>query len=101
MLLRNHPLLSYQGNPSWPPTWTWIKGPENKKPKGETGTIAEVKLSLIEPSNRCYLVINHEGSTYIGCLFINDVAFCAQITQLLQNYCGHSIQEIGSLDLGH
>src|SRR5215813_304266 len=101
MLLRDHPLLSYRGIPSWPPAWTWIEGPENKKPKGEIGTLTEVRLSLIDPPNRCYLILHHEGSTYIGCLLINDLPFCAQITELLQNYCGHSIQEIGSLDLSH
>ena len=101
MMLRDHPLLSYRGIPSWPPVWTWIEGEENKKPKGETGTLTEVRLSLIEPPNRCYLVIRHEESTYMGCLLINDLSFCAQITQLLQNYCGHSLQEIGGLDLSH
>ena len=101
MLFRDHPLLSYRGVPSWPPAWAWIDGPENKNPKGEIGTLTEVRLSLIEPPNRCYLVIRHEESTYMGCLLINDLSFCAQITQLLQNYCGHSLQEIGSLDLSH
>ena len=49
MLLRDHPLLSYRGIPSWPPVWTWIEGEENKNPKGEIGTLIAVKLSLIEP----------------------------------------------------
>ena len=101
MLLRDHPLLSYRGIPSWPPAWAWIDGPENKNPKGEIGTLIAVKLSLIEPPNKCYLIICDEGSTYMGCLFINDLSFCAQITELLQNHCGHSIRDIGSLDLSH
>src|SRR5262249_12873290 len=78
--LREHPLLSYRGIPSRPPVWTWIEGQEDKKPKGEIGTLTEVILSVIEPPNRCYLVIRHEGSAYMGCLFINDLRFCAQIT---------------------
>jgi len=81
--------------------WTWIEGQENKKPKGEIGTLVEVRLSVIEPPNRCFLVMHHEGSTYMGCLLINDLAFCAQITRLLQNLCGNSIWAIGSLDLNH
>jgi len=101
MLLRDHPLLSYRGIPSWPPTWTWIEGEENKKPKGEIGTLIAVKLSVIEPPNRCYLLVHHQGSTYMGCLLINDLSFCAQITELLQNHCGHSLQDIGDLDLSH
>jgi len=101
MLLRDHPLMSYKGVASWPPTWTWIEGRENEKPKGEIGTLAEVKLSVIDPPNRCYLVIQHEGSTYMGCLLINDLPFCAQIALLLQNHCGDSIREIGEIDLSY
>ena len=99
MLLRDHPLLSYRGVPSWPPMWTWIEGQENKKPKGEIGTLIEARVSVIP--NRCFLLINHEGSTYMGCLLINDLPFCAQITRLLQNYCGHLIRDIGNLELSH
>jgi hypothetical protein len=82
-------VLSYRGMPSWRPTWTWIEGQENKKPKGEIGTLTEVRLSVIEPPNRSYLVIHHEGSTYMGCLFVNDLAFYAQLTRLLQYHCGN------------
>jgi len=38
MKLRDHPLLSRYGVKSWPPTWTWIDGRANKKPKGEVLT---------------------------------------------------------------
>ena len=101
MLLRHHPLFRYRGIPSWPPAWTWIEGEENKTPKGEIGTLIAVKLSVIEPPNRCYLIIYDQGSTYMGCLLINDLRFCAQLTELLQNHCGHSIRDIGGLDLTH
>jgi hypothetical protein len=101
MLLRDHPLMSYRGIPSWPPIWTWVYGHENKKPKGEIGILTEVRLSLIEPPNRCFLLMDHQGSTYMGCLLIDDLSFCAKITQLLQNYCGQSLQDIGSLDLSY
>jgi hypothetical protein len=101
MKLREHPLLSYRGVPSWPPVWMWIDGQDNQKPKGEIGTLKEVRLSIIEPPNRCFLLVDHNDSVYMGCLLINDLAFCAQIAQLLQGYYGHAVREIGSLDLGH
>lgn len=101
MKLRDHPLLSYRDMPSWPPVWSWIDGNENKKPKGEVGVLIEVKLSIIEPPNKCFLVIDHDGSNYMGCLLINDLPFCAQIAELLQDHYGRSIKEIASLDLGH
>jgi len=55
MKLRDHPLLSRYGVKSWPPTWTWIEGRADKKPKGGVGILKEVKVS--KTANRCFLVI--------------------------------------------
>jgi hypothetical protein len=99
MLLRDHPLLRYRGIPTWPPSWTWTRGLENKSPRGEIGVLTQVALSKIKPACWCYLYIDHEGSEYIGCLLIDDPAFCHQIVELLQNWCGRPIAEIGSIDL--
>ena len=64
MLLREHPLISYYGFPSWPPTWTWVDGGQNKHPQGEVGILREILLSNINPAGKCFLSIDHEGSTY-------------------------------------
>ena len=72
MLLREHPLMRYKGVPSWPPTWTWTDGLENKHPQGEIGVLKAVALSNIQPADRCFLYIEHEGSSYIGCLLFDD-----------------------------
>ena len=93
--------MSYRGIASWPPVWNWIDGEENEQPSGEVGVLTEVRLSIIEPPNKCFLIIAHEASLYMGCLLINDLSFCAQVAELLQDYCGRTIAEIGSLDLGH
>jgi len=95
--LREHPLLSHCAGASWPPTWTWIDGPEKKKPKGEIGILIEVKVSKI--ANRCFLVIDHEGSTYMGTLLINDFTFFVRLSKLLRDHCGKALREIGNLDL--
>ena len=84
MLLRDHPLMSYKGVPSWPPVWTWIDGLEDKHPRGEVGVLRNVTLSNIEPADRCYLYIEYEGSIYLGCLMIDNHVFCGQIAKLLQ-----------------
>jgi hypothetical protein len=81
MLLRDHPLRSRHGVPSWPPVWTWVNGPkldgpENKFPKGEVGTLIWVGLTALQPADRCYLYIDHEGSSYLGCLLFDDDKFC-------------------------
>jgi hypothetical protein len=99
MLLRDHPLMSYKGAPSWPPTWTWIDGTEGKHPKGEVGILRSVYLSKILRANRCFLLIRYEESSYMGCLLFDDEMFCAQIAKLLQDYCNRPISEIGSIEL--
>jgi hypothetical protein len=101
MLLRDHPLMCYEGVPNWPPTWTWIDGLENKRPRGEIGILKAVSLSKLLPANRSYLYIDHEGSSYLGCLLFDDRAFCRHLTEILQICCNRPIAEIGGLDLSH
>jgi hypothetical protein len=100
-VLRDHPLMCCYGISSWPPVWTWLDGPENKRPLGEIGILKAVTLSRITPAERCYLYIEHEGSEYIGCLLIDDPSFCSQIATLLRGYLNRPISEIGSLDLAY
>jgi hypothetical protein len=72
---------------------------EDEKPRGEVGILEEVTLSNIRLLDRCFLYIEHEASTYLGCLLIDDEAFCSQVANLLRCYYNHPIAEIGSLDL--
>jgi hypothetical protein len=68
---------------------------------GEVGILDEVVVSNIRPLDRCYLYIEHQGSTYLGCLLIDDEMFCSQVATLLRCHCNHAIVEIGNLDLVH
>src|SRR5262245_42605270 len=99
--LREHPRLSRNGRKSWPPKWTWIGGAENKKPKGEIGILREVKISKMMTPNKCFIVIDHEGSVYMGTLFINDLSLFVRIVALLRDHCGKRLREIGNLDVSH
>jgi hypothetical protein len=99
MLLCDHPLLNHRGVPSWPPAWTWVAGGDNKHPSGETGILRNVVRSGIEPANRCFLYVDIDEASYIGCLLIDDVAFCREIVELLLANRSRSIADIGSLDL--
>ena len=99
MLLRDHPLFNHRGVPSWPPAWTWVSGLDNKHPMGEVGTLRDVHPFNFEPADRCFLYMDFEGASYIGCLLIDDTAFCRQIMELLLANRDKSIGEIGSLDL--
>jgi hypothetical protein len=101
MPLRDHPLMTFRGVQSWPPVWIWTGGTKNKRPRGEVGILEEVLLPNINPSDRCFLYISHEGSSYIGSLLIEDKAFCSQVVNLLRKSRYRSIAAIGSMDLAH
>jgi hypothetical protein len=100
MLLRDHPLMSYKGLPNWPPAWRWVAGEDKECPSGEVGTLRMVELSKIEPPNRCFLHVDHEGSSCVGCLLFDNSTFCIQIAKLLEDYCNRRIAKIGSLEVG-
>ena len=61
------PLLSHHGVKSWPPTWSSLEEGEKQTLKGEIGILREVRMSrMMGGFNKCFLVINYEGSAYIG-----------------------------------
>jgi hypothetical protein len=99
MLLREHPLFSYHGMHSWPPTWTWIAGLDNKHPKGEIGILRRVQKPKVQLADRCFLYIDFDDSSYIGCLLCAEHAFCTQIARILEANLNKPIRQIGSLDI--
>jgi hypothetical protein len=101
MLLRDHPLFTYQNSRSWPPAWWWCGGFDNTHPRGEVGILKTVYISVIKPPNSCHLIMEHAGAEYMGTLFVNDAALCLEIYELLLRHCGKAIQEIGNIDLSN
>ena len=99
--LRDHPLMSYHGLTNWPPKWTWTGGQSNRHPRGEVGVLRSVVLSQTQPPARCFLYMEHDGSSYMGCLLFDDPNFCRQVATLLEGYGNRSIAEIGAIDLSH
>ena len=106
MQLRDHPLMMYHGVRTWPPVWTLIRGAEKERPKGEVGVLKEITVSAVPPHsndtrsyNRIFLYIEHAGQTYIGCLMLDDYAFCQELTKLLRHHCGRTVEEIGSAEI--
>ena len=105
MQLRDCPLMSHRGTPNGPPTWNKTSGGSragaNEILRGEIGTLQQVRLSKIEPYNRCYLLIEFRRMTYVGDLVFDDAMFCRQLCEFLQNHhLGKSIKEIGDLEVG-
>jgi len=100
MLLRDHPLMTYRRCPNWPPAWL-CTGEYDHHPKGEVGTLKAVFRSDMQPPNRCFLLISHQGSEYLGCLLFDDEPFCRQVMELLKAHCNRSIAEIGSVEVSY
>ena len=100
--LRDHPLMTYHHIGNWPPVWTVPQREGGKKLKGELGTLKYVHSATRDfRSNKCFLVIEYEGQYYCGALLFDDITFCSQISAILRTQVGHSIKEIGDLDLSH
>ena len=99
MLLRNHPMMTYQNRRSWPPLWLYCGGSDNTHPLGEVGLLKTVYLSAVNPSTRCFLVMEHAGAEYMGDISVSDAAFCSKIYAVLRRHCGKMIQEIGDIDI--
>jgi hypothetical protein len=100
--LRDHPLMSYRGVGNWPPVWTLPAGAGTKTIRGEIGVLKYVHSATGRfPTNRCFLVVECEGHNYCGALLFDDRIFCSRIATILHNQLGHSIKDIGDLDLDH
>ena len=100
MQLRDHPLMSYRATRrSWPPTWTQSVALNRVRTlRGEIGVLKHVIKPDAVP-NKCFLVIEHAGERWVGCLLIEESVFCEQIYDLLRTQLGRSIKEIGDIDL--
>ena len=98
--LRDHPLMTRKtGTVSWPPQWQWV-GHERSVVQGELGMLEDVSMhDLIE--NKIFIAMAHMSERYIAVLGFDDGMFAKQLYSLLVRQIGHSIREIGDLDLSH
>src|SRR5262245_15072100 len=101
MKLRDHPLMNYRGNRSWPPDWLWKGGIESNRLEGEVGILKDVLLSSVPPSNTCFLIIEHCGAEYIGTILVSDSAFHRQICTVMLQQRGQTIRDIGEIDVSY
>jgi hypothetical protein len=77
--LREHPLLKYRRVCNWPPVWTQHTNTGVKTLTGEIGILLYVHARH-QPSNKCFLVIEHGREKFVGTLIFDDEAFCGQIS---------------------
>ena len=88
--------MTYRGFRSWPPVWTREFGPEMYA-ADEVGTLEDVRRSVLD--NQCYLVIQYNGSRYVGVLQCDDRKFFEKVYGCLSQSCGQPIHAIGELDI--
>jgi hypothetical protein len=74
-------------------------GDNDRRPRGEVGILRRVEKSKVLPSDRCFLYIDYEDASYIGCLLCSDHVFCSQIVRILEANLNKTIATIGSLDI--
>ena len=67
----------------------------------KSAILRRVEKSNLPQTDRCFLFIDYEGSSYIGCLLCSDHVFCSQIVRILQVHLNKTIAQIGSIDLTH
>jgi hypothetical protein len=99
MQLRDHPLMVRKsGFKTWPPLWTTTHHDQNNKPTGEIGTLEQVIVhELLD--NKIFLFILFQVFRYMGFMSFDDLTFCSQIHTLFKAHIGHSLKEIGDIDL--
>ena len=100
MELRNHPLIALS---RFAVLAAHVVASEPRaRARGRDREVEIGRLKNILPnsnSDRCFLLIEHEGEGYIGCLFFEDAIFCSQIISIIKTHIGRTIKEVGDLDL--
>ncbi|HEY1266145.1 MAG TPA: hypothetical protein VGH16_02735 [Candidatus Binatia bacterium] len=91
--------MSYRSVANWPPAWVARARKNEQEVRGEIGVLKDVIPSIVPPTTRIFLIVEHEDSEYMGCLLFDDPAFCGDIFRILQTHRGWTIRDIGSLDL--
>jgi hypothetical protein len=92
--------MTYRGVSNWPPIWTQGTEKSKKTARGEVGILRYVH-DVNPAANKIYLVIEYEKEHYVGTLIFDDVKFCHQMIDLLQQHIHRPIEEIGDIDLSY
>ena len=98
MKLRDHRMMSHRGVKNWPPVWTRLGTMSSKSSEGKL-VFFSILFSIPKCPVGAFVVIEHEGKTYVGTLLFQDRAFCKQVSDLLHRHVKRTIKEIGNLDL--
>jgi hypothetical protein len=74
-----------------------VAGTGNRRLDSEAAILQSVAVSEVDGVNRCHLLVEHEGSHFIGTFLFEDIDRCLRLYELLLAHCGESITSIGEL----
>jgi hypothetical protein len=94
-VLRKHPKVN------WPPQWNGSCGPDAEFPTGEQGVLKKVQYLTVDPTAaaRVQLRIEHDGNEFWAFVPSDDPVLLSRLYAKLKQCIGHSMCDIGSLDL--
>jgi hypothetical protein len=94
-VLRKHPKVH------WPPQWNGSCGPDAEFPAGEQGVLKKVQYLTVDPTAaaRVQLRIEHDGNEFWAFVPSDDPVLLSRLYAKLKDCIGHSMGEVGSLDL--
>ena len=99
MQLRNHPKMTFKGQPNWPPVWNQIVGPRSILPLAEVGVLKEIAFSRTL-SDCIYLTIETEpDKLYVGALNFDDAEFAKTVFDRLNRHMNLSLTIILAIDI--
>lgn len=95
--------MSAAGYHNWPPKWQHSISVRAQLPKGEVGTLVDVKINTgrrISPPYGIWLVIEHQGKKFVSePLLIQDRHLYRNILAILKKHIGKTISELGEADI--
>lgn len=96
MQLRIHPCMSHGGTSNWPPVWSRVSG-GGEIPVGEVGTL-EISYPSEVTDTKCFLIIQHDGSRFLGTLVFDDSPCRRKICEFLSRHCGQQLRTVAELN---
>ena len=105
MQLRKHLKMTAAGYHNWPPKWQHSISAPAQLPKGEVGTLVDVKINTgprVSAPYGIWLVIEHQGKRFVSePLLIHDRALYRNVLALLRRHIGKTISELGEADISN
>jgi hypothetical protein len=99
MELRDHPIFFTGFGSWWPPVWISTRQGSRHKLRGEVGVLVNT-IILESLPHYLFIRMEHEHELFLGSLLVGSQPLCILFHELLQQYIGKSIDEIGALEIG-